>query len=61
MLLVIVWPVVVFKRTEAREEIITALTNANPLMAVVTPAFGVCGWIGSVRFRRFPDGAAQSA
>ena len=26
---------------------ITALTNANPLMAVVTLAFGVCGWIGS--------------
>ena len=46
MLLVIVAVVVVFTQLKP-EEIITALTNANPLMAVVTLAFGVCGWIGS--------------
>ena len=44
MLLVIVAVVVVFTQLKP-EEIITALTNANPLMAVVTLAFGVCGWI----------------
>ena len=43
MLLVIVAVVVVFTQLKP-EEIITALTNANPLMAVVTLAFGVCGW-----------------
>ena len=46
MLLVIVAVVVVFTQLKP-EEIITALTNANPLMAVVTLAFGACGWIGS--------------
>ena len=46
MLLVIVAVVVVFTQLKP-EEIIAALTNANPLMAVVTLIFGVCGWIGS--------------
>lgn len=46
MLLVIVAVVVVFTQLKP-EEIITALTNANPLMAVVTLLLGVCGWIGS--------------
>ena len=58
MLLVIVAVVVVFTQLKP-EEIITALTNANPLMAVVTLAFGVCGWIGSAVFPRFPLGRAQ--
>lgn len=46
MLLVIVAVVVVFTQLNP-EEIITALSNASPLMAVVTLLFGVCGWIGS--------------
>lgn len=46
MLLVIVAVVVVFTQLNP-EEIITALRNANPLMALVVLAFGVCGWIGS--------------
>lgn len=46
MLLVIVAVVVVFTQLKP-EEIIDALTNANPLMAVITLIFGVCGWIGS--------------
>ena len=46
MVLLIVAVVVIFTQLKP-EEIITALTNANPLMAVVTLAFGVCGWIGS--------------
>ena len=54
MLLVIVAVVVVFTQLKP-EEIITALTNANPLMAVVTLAFGVCGWIGSLMARHKRD------
>lgn len=46
MLLVIVAVVVVFTQLNP-EEIITALRNANPLMALMVLAFGVCGWIGS--------------
>ncbi|WP_342590059.1 lysylphosphatidylglycerol synthase transmembrane domain-containing protein [Bifidobacterium colobi] len=46
MLLVLVAVVVVFTQLKP-EEIIDALTNANPIMAVVTLTFGVCGWIGS--------------
>ncbi|MBT1164185.1 flippase-like domain-containing protein [Bifidobacterium felsineum] len=46
MLLVIVAVVVVFTQLKP-EEIIDALTNANPIMAVVTLIFGVCGWAGS--------------
>jgi uncharacterized protein (TIRG00374 family) len=46
MLLVIVAMVVVFTQLKP-EEIITALTNANPMMAVVVLGFGLCGWIGS--------------
>ncbi|TPF94115.1 lysylphosphatidylglycerol synthase transmembrane domain-containing protein [Bifidobacterium sp. UTBIF-78] len=46
MLLVIVAVVVVFTQLNP-EEIIIALRNANPLMALVVLAFGVCGWIGS--------------
>ena len=46
MLLVIVAVVVVFTQLNP-EEIITALSNASPLMAVVTLLFSVCGWIGS--------------
>ena len=46
MLLVIVAVVVVFTQLNP-EEIITALSSASPLMAVVTLLFGVCGWIGS--------------
>ena len=57
MLLVIVAVVVVFTQLKP-EEIITALTNANPLMAVVTLAFGVCGWsisLGSLMARHKRD------
>lgn len=46
MLLVIVAVVVVFTQLKP-EEIIAAITNANPVMALVVMAFGVCGWIGS--------------
>ena len=46
MVLVIVAVVVVFTQMKP-EEIIQAVRNANPIMALVALAFGVCGWIGS--------------
>ncbi|NMM97447.1 lysylphosphatidylglycerol synthase transmembrane domain-containing protein [Bifidobacterium olomucense] len=46
MLLIIVAVVVVFTQLNP-EEIIAAIRNANPIMALVVMALGVCGWIGS--------------
>lgn len=46
MLLVIVAVVVVFTQLKP-EEIVAALRNANPTMALICLAFGLCSWIGS--------------
>ncbi|PLS28942.1 lysylphosphatidylglycerol synthase transmembrane domain-containing protein [Bifidobacterium parmae] len=67
MLLLIVAAVVVFTQMRP-DEIIAAVRNANPVMALVCLAFGVCGWIGSSlslgalmdRDRRDPMGVFMS-
>ena len=46
ILLVIVAAVVVFTQLRP-EEIIAAVKNANPLMALAVMGLGVCGWLGS--------------
>ncbi|KFI98775.1 lysylphosphatidylglycerol synthase transmembrane domain-containing protein [Bifidobacterium stellenboschense] len=67
MLLLIVAAVVVFTQMRP-DEIIAAVRNANPVMALVCLAFGLCGWIGSSvslgalmdRDRRNPAGVFMS-
>ncbi len=59
MLLVIVAVVVVFTQLKP-EEIITALTNANPLMGGGDARVRCLRLDRLVDFARFPDGAAQA-
>ena len=67
MVLLIVAAVVVFTQMRP-DEIIAAVRNANPTMALACMAFGLCGWIGSSlslgalmdRERRDPVGVFMS-